>query len=319
MKEVSEAREVLNAVVQNIEKAIIGKRRTAELVVMAMSCGGHVLIEDIPGVGKTSLVSALARSVDCSFRRIQFTPDILPSDVTGFSLYNPKAEDFEFHPGAVMSNFVLADEINRTSPKTQASLLEVMEENQVTVDLHTYTPPQPFMVLATQNPTEYLGTYPLPESEIDRFIIKVSLGYPEPEEEIQILNVSQKGAASNLSPVATGEDILNIREITSKIYVDESVRKYIIDIVGSTRSHIDLALGASPRGSISLFRMAQSRAVYCGRDFVLPDDIKFLAPFVLGHRLVLSKRARIEAKSAQDIMTNIIKAVRAPSVTAQPI
>jgi MoxR-like ATPase len=319
MDDVEPSRMVLETVVNNIENAIVGKRRTVELVVLAMASGGHVLIEDIPGVGKTSLVWALAQSVDCSFSRIQFTPDILPSDVTGFSIYNPKTGEFDFRPGAVMSNFVLADEINRTSPKTQASLLEIMEENQVTVDLHTYTPPQPFMVLATQNPNEYLGTYPLPESEIDRFLIKVSLGYPDPDDEMRILSAGNHGAAAKLSPVADASDILAAREASGGVFVEKCVRKYIVDIVNATRKHPDITLGASPRGSISLYRMAQSRALYCGRNFVIPDDVKFLAPYVLCHRLILGREAKIAGKSPEDIIEGILNTVCAPAVKSRPV
>lgn len=309
----------LEGIVDNIEKVIVGKRNTIELVVLAMSCGGHVLIEDIPGVGKTSLVCALARSVDCTFKRIQFTPDILPSDITGFSLYNPKTGDFDFRPGAVMSNFVLADEINRTSPKTQASLLEIMEENQVTVDLKTYTPPQPFMVLATQNPIEYLGTYPLPEAEIDRFLIKVSLGYPTPDEEMQILNIGKRSMAEQLSPVADAKTILEIREAVSEVFVHDCIRKYIVDIVSSTRNNPELALGASPRGSIALFRMAQARALYCGRDYVIPDDVKYLAPYVLCHRLILARKTKLEGRTSKSILDGILKSVNTPSVKPQRV
>jgi MoxR-like ATPase len=319
MRDVEEAQKILENIVENIGRAIMGKRKIVEIIVLAMASGGHVLIEDIPGVGKTSLVSALARSVDCSFKRIQFTPDILPSDITGFSIYNPKTGDFDFRPGAVMSNFVLADEINRTSPKTQASLLEIMEENQVTVDSRTYPIAQPFMVLATQNPVEYLGTYPLPESEIDRFIVKVSLGYPDFDEEMKILSVGRKGAAADLHPVADASDIVAIREAVGSIYVDDCVKKYMLDIVTATRKNPDVALGASPRGSISLYRICQARALYLGRDFVIPDDVKLLAPYVLSHRLILSREAKIAKISANEIIARIIGAVRAPSVKSQPV
>ncbi|HEX2938167.1 MAG TPA: MoxR family ATPase [Ruminiclostridium sp.] len=312
MSDFDHAAKVLEDITANIEKSILGKRNTIELVVQAMACSGHVLIEDIPGVGKTSLVSALARSVDCSFKRIQFTPDILPSDVTGFSLFNPKTGDFEYRPGAVMSNFVLADEINRTSPKTQSSLLEVMEENQVTVDLNTYIPPQPFMVLATQNPAEYLGTYPLPESQIDRFIVKLSLGYPSPEEEAQILGNSHTDVMQ-LSPVTDADGVIEAKTAAQNIYVENCIRKYIVDIVNATRRSSQTALGASPRGSIALFKMSQARAMYNGREYVLPDDVKFLAPYVLGHRLVLARDAKLSGKKTEDIIAEILDTVKAPS------
>ncbi len=319
MQEVEQARAVLTRIVENVGGAIIGKQQAVEIIVFAMASGGHVLIEDVPGVGKTSLVSALARSVDGTFRRIQFTPDILPSDVTGFSLFNPKTGEFEFRPGAVMSNFVLADEINRTSPKTQASLLEIMEENQVTVDLHTYPLPQPFMVLATQNPVEYLGTYPLPEAEIDRFSVRVSLGYPEPEDEMRVLSVGPEGAAAPLSPVACAQDILAARVAAAAVTVDESVRRYIVELTTATRRSPDILLGASPRGSIALYRLSQACALYYGRDYVLPDDVKYLAPYALAHRLILSRAAKLAHRSAQEVLHGLIGSVRAPLIKKQPV
>lgn len=319
MRDVEEAQKILKKIVENIDSAIYGKRQAVEIIVLAMASGGHVLIEDIPGVGKTSLVSALARSVDCSFKRIQFTPDILPSDITGFSVYNPKTGDFDFRPGAVMCNFVLADEINRTSPKTQASLLEIMEESQVTVDSHTYAIKQPFMVLATQNPVEYLGTYPLPESEIDRFLVRVSLGYPDFSEEMKILSIGQKGTTADLQAVADASDIVAIREASGSIYVDDCIKKYMLDIVSATRKSPDIALGASPRGSISLYRICQANALYRRRDFVIPDDVKLLAPFVLSHRLILSREAKIAKKTSNEIIGKIIGAVHAPSFKAQSV
>ena len=302
---------VLIAIVENIEKVIIGKRWPIELVVTAMAGGGHVLIEDIPGVGKTSLVHALARSVSCGFRRIQFTPDTMPTDITGFSVYNPKTEEFEFRPGAVMSNFILADEINRATPKTQASLLEIMEENQVTVDTRTYRLDQPFMVLATQNPIEYLGTYPLPEAQIDRFSLKISMGYPGRDEEVRIISMDNAGRES-LGPVATGQDILDVRQAAEQVFVDPSVRQYIVDITSATRSHPDVQLGASPRGSIALYRLSQAFALLRGRRYVIPDDVKQLAPYVLAHRLILRNEARIARKSAADIVGGILEATAVP-------
>lgn len=319
MNDMQQARSVLTGIVQNINKAIIGKQRVVELIVLALAGGGHVLIEDIPGVGKTSLAFSLARSVDCGFKRIQFTPDILPSDITGFSMYNPRSGDFEFRPGAVISNFVLADEINRTSPKTQASLLEIMEEGSVTVDGKTYTLPQPFMVLATQNPIEYQGTYPLPEAEIDRFIIRVSLGYPEPKDELLILDNAHSNAAAALEPVADAQEVLNARLAVNGIYVSESVREYILAVVGATRRNSDITLGASPRASISLFRMAQAFALYNGRDYALPDDVKYLAPYVLCHRLLLSREAKLTGKNVEQIIGEILDATPAPSLRARQV
>lgn len=302
---------LLKKIVENIGTVIIGKRNTVELVVLSMVSGGHVLIEDIPGVGKTSLVSALSRSVDCSFNRIQFTPDVVPSDITGFSIYNQKSGEFEFRPGAAMSNFVLVDEINRASAKAQSSLLEVMEEKQVTVDLKTYSLEEPFMVLATQNPIDSLGTYPLPEAQIDRFQVKVSLGYPGMDEEMRIISMTNK-EKKYLSSVATTEDIIKIKKMSESIYVDESVSRYIISIVTASRNHPDIQLGSSPRGSISLYRMGQAFALYKGRDYVIPDDIKYLAPYVLPHRFILSHEAKANRKSRNDIMREIMENTKIP-------
>lgn len=302
---------VLNRVVANIEKVIVGKHRQVELVVAAMAGSGHVLIEDIPGVGKTSLVYALAKSVSCGFRRIQFTPDTMPSDVTGFSVYNPKAGEFVFQPGAVMSHFILADEINRATPKTQASLLEIMEENQVTVDSHTYRMEQPFMVLATQNPVEYLGTYPLPEAQIDRFSLRIAMGYPGREEEMRILAMGDT-ARRAIEPVAGQEDILAVRRAATQVRVADTVRGYMVDVASATRTHPDVELGASPRGSIALYRMSQGYALLRGRDYVTPDDVKFLAPFVLAHRLILRSDARIAGRTAESAVSDVLAKVPVP-------
>mgnify|MGYP000851680311 FL=1 len=316
MDDIRQARKVLTDVVENVGKAIIGKRRTIELVVLAMASGGHVLIEDIPGVGKTSLACALARSVDCEFKRIQFTPDILPSDITGFSIYNSGTGKFEYRPGPVMSNFVLADEINRTSPKTQASLLEIMEEGNVTVDGVSHPLPQPFMILATQNPIEYQGTYPLPEAEIDRFTIRVSLGYPETEDELWILYNSHCNQAANLSAVASAGDVLMVRKKVLSVHVSEEVGRYILAVVGATRTGGEFALGASPRASIMLFQMSQALALYRGREFVIPDDVKFLAPFVLCHRLLPSRGTKASGGKVSEIVNGILASTPAPSLRA---
>lgn len=313
MGSLQESRQVLHNIVENIGKVIIGKRHTVEKIVFAMACGGHVLIEDVPGVGKTSLACALARSVDCEFRRIQFTPDILPSDVTGFSIYNKATGKFEFRPGPVMSNFVLADEINRTSPKTQASLLETMEEKCVTVDGRSYHLPQPFMVLATQNPVEYQGTFPLPEAELDRFAICVSLGYPSEEDELRIICGAQVRNNEKLLPVAEADDILLVQRQVSKIHVEREVAMYILAIVTATRNNPEIALGASPRASIMLYRMSQARALYMGREYVMPDDVKALAPCVLEHRLILSREAKISGRKITEIFGGIMKRAQAPS------
>lgn len=306
---------ILERIVDNVENVIIGKRETVELVVISLACNGHVLIEDIPGVGKTSLVSALAKSINSSFKRIQFTPDILPSDITGFTMFNQKTREFEYRHGSIMSQIILADEINRTSPKTQASLLEVMEENQVTVDGTTYKVPKPFMVLATQNPIEYLGTYPLPEAQLDRFFMKISIGYPKNEDESRILaNLQYENPLNNLSFVADSSDIIWVQEEIKKIHLDESLRNYIVAIVEKTRNHPDVVIGSSIRGSISLFRAAQAWAFYNSRNYVIPDDIiKMMVP-VLSHRLVLSQGAKLKKIGTEDILKDIVQSVRVPMV-----
>lgn len=306
---------ILERIVDNVENVIIGKRETVELVVISLACNGHVLIEDIPGVGKTSLVSALAKSINASFKRIQFTPDILPSDITGFTMFNQKTREFEYRHGSIMSQIILADEINRTSPKTQASLLEVMEENQVTVDGTTYKVPKPFMVLATQNPIEYLGTYPLPEAQLDRFLMKISIGYPKNEDESRILaNLQYENPLNNLSFVADSSDIIWVQEEIKKIHLDESLRNYIVAIVEKTRNHPDVVIGSSIRGSISLFRAAQAWAFYNSRNYVIPDDIiKMMVP-VLSHRLVLSQGAKLKKIGPEDILKDIVQSLRVPMV-----
>jgi MoxR-like ATPase len=311
----AEAVRLMKAIAYNVERVIIGKRFAIELVINALSCRGHVLIEDVPGVGKTSLVSALAKSVDCTFKRIQFTPDIMPSDITGFSTFSLKTSDFEYKPGAVMSQFILADEINRTSPKTQSSLLEVMEENQVTVDGITYKVPKPFMVLATQNPVEYLGTYPLPEAQLDRFFMKVSLGYPNPAEESRMLARFKSGSPlADLTPVADGKAIESIQALTESVYVDRELQSYIVDIVRNTRQQEEVVLGASPRASLYLFRSSQAWALYQGRDFVVPDDITLMAPHVLGHRIMMRQEARMKKITPKDIIERALSSVSAPAL-----
>ena len=304
---------VLQNIMNNIELAIIGKHWQVELIVLCMASSGHVLIEDVPGVGKTSLVQALAKSVSCSFQRIQFTSDTLPSDITGYSIYNPKTNDFEFRRGAIFSNFILADEINRTTSKTQASLLEIMEEGQVTVDSNTYKLQQPFMVLATQNSAEFVGTYPLPEAEIDRFLIRVSLGYPNKNDEVKVIETNLQGKSEKLKPVASPEDIMEIKRAVSKIYVSEGIERYIVSISDATRSNPDVTLGISPRGSVALARMCQAYAFYSGRDYVIPDDVKLLAPYVLSHRLVMTHEAQINRKRPEDIIAGVLRAEPIPT------
>jgi len=306
---------ILKNIIDNVENVIVGKRSAVELAAIALICGGHVLIEDVPGVGKTSLVSALAKSINASFRRIQFTPDILPSDITGFSIYNQKTGDFEYRPGAVMSQIILADEINRTSPKTQASLLEVMEEYQVTVDGVTYKVPRPFMVLATQNPVEYLGTYPLPEAQIDRFFMKISIGYPTAGEESYILSRFQlSNPLEKLMPVAESSDIISLQEEIKNIHVDKSLSNYIVEIVGQTRRHPDVTLGSSPRGSLALFRASQAWAFYNGRDYVIPDDIKKMVIPVLSHRIMLKQEAKLKKIDPVEILNLIVSRISVPVV-----
>ncbi len=304
---------VLKRVIDNVEKVMVGKKNCIELALISLVCRGHILIEDVPGVGKTSLVASIAKSLNASFKRIQFTPDILPSDITGFSIFNQKTYEFEYRPGAIMSQIVLADEINRTSPKTQASLLEVMEEGQVTVDGNTYMLPKPFMVLATQNPIEYLGTFPLPEAQIDRFFMKISINYPLPGEESYMLSRFQhSNPLDELGPVADSSEITQLQQKVKDIHVDRSLNNYIVDIVTETRRHSDISLGASPRGSMSLFRAAQAWALYNERDYVIPDDVKKMIIPVLSHRIILKQEARLKKVTAGDILLSIEDRVRVP-------
>lgn len=307
-------RDVLSKIIGNVGQVVIGNRRPAELALLSLLCGGHILIEDVPGVGKTKLVSALARSVACTCRRIQFTPDILPSDVTGFSLYNQKTGEFEFRPGVVFSSFLLADEINRASPKAQSALLEVMQENQVTVDGETYRVPNPFIVMATQNPTEYLGTYPLPEAQMDRFLMRFSLGYPSKEDEQKILNhYKEQDPLDTLLPVATAQDIAALQKEVRLVYVDNCLYEYIVALVQATRTHDAVELGASPRGSLALFHAAQALALYQGRDFVTPDDIKPLCVPVLAHRLTLKQEAKMRQIKQDHVIWDIIQKTTVPT------
>ncbi len=299
-------------IMANIESAIIGKHDTAELVLLCLIAGGHVLIEDVPGVGKTSLASAVAKSVDCGFKRIQFTPDLMPSDVTGFSIYNQKTGEFEFRKGAVMSNLVLADEINRASAKTQASLLEAMEEKQVTVDGTTYHLEQPFMVIATQNSVESFGTYPLPEAQVDRFFMKLSMGYPSVEDELHVVVMGDR-VKRELKPVISKSDILSLRKKAEGVRIEEQLARYIVEIVAATRTSADTALGSSPRGSISLYRASQVYALMKGRNYVIPDDIKYLAPFILAHRLTLSHEAKISGRTEADVIASVLQSIIVPA------
>jgi len=302
-------------IIANVEKVIVGKQYAVSLVMATLACRGHVLIEDVPGVGKTSLVAALARSVSGSYKRIQFTPDIMPSDITGYSAFSPKTGEFEYRPGAVMSQFVLADEINRTSPKTQSSLLEVMEENQVTVDGQTRPVPSPFMVLATQNPVDYLGTFALPEAQLDRFFMKITLGYPDETAESKMLDRFRgKNPMDELTAVAEGADILNIQELTEKIHVDADINKFILTVTRHTREDKDVQLGASPRASICLYKAAQAWALYNERDYVVPDDVAQMAPHVLSHRILMKQEASIRKIDVNDVLNKALYLAAAGTV-----
>ncbi|WEG12409.1 MoxR family ATPase [Pullulanibacillus sp. KACC 23026] len=304
----------INQVIENIEKVIIGKREPALLSLVALFAEGHVLLEDVPGVGKTMLVRALAKSLGTEFKRIQFTPDLLPSDLTGMSIYNQKDQIFEFRSGPLMGNVVLADEINRTSPKTQAALLEGMEEGSVTVDGQTRMLPRPFFVMATQNPIEYEGTFPLPEAQLDRFLLKLKMGYPSQSEEMEVLNRLGAGhPIHELESVMTAEEVIQLQTQTRAVYVDESVKKYIVDIINRTRHHHDVYLGVSPRGSLALLKASQALAMIYDRDFVVPDDVKFLAPFVLGHRMILKPDARYTGTEVSDVIGSILKGTTVPA------
>jgi MoxR-like ATPase len=313
----TESKSIAERIVENVKKVIVGKESTVRLGVIALMCRGHVLVEDVPGVGKTMLAKSLARSTGCSFSRIQFTPDLLPSDVTGTLIYNQKTFEFEFRQGPIHAQVVLADEINRATPKTQSALLEAMEEDQVTVDGVTHPLPTPFMVIATQNPIEYEGTFPLPEAQLDRFLLRIRLGYPTFEEEISIIESQQLSHPfDSLEPVATPAEVMAIREEARKIYVDPLVKQYIVSLAESTREHRDVALGASPRASLALQRTGQALALLQGRDYVLPDDIKELAEPVIAHRLVLTAAARMQGIDGPRVVQQLTDAVEVPGAIA---
>jgi MoxR-like ATPase len=300
-------------VIPNIEKVIVGKRNSVELAVIGLLCQGHLLIEDVPGVGKTIMARSMARSLGCTFNRIQFTPDMLPSDVTGVSIFNQVSREFEFRPGPIITQIVLSDEINRATPKTQAALLEAMEERQVTVDGTTHILPRPFMVLATQNPIEYEGTFPLPEAQLDRFLMRIRLGYPAQEEEVDILGRQQfRHPFETLEQVVSLEELLQAQDEVKSIYVSLAVKRYIVEVVRQTRQHGEVYLGASPRGSLALYRTGQARAAIQGRDFVLPDDIKVLALPALSHRVILGPAARLRDLNAEQIIQEVLVKVPVP-------
>ncbi|MFU0781923.1 MoxR family ATPase [Thermoanaerobacterium thermosaccharolyticum] len=307
--------ETIVKIIDNISKVIIGKTEEVKLVLVALLSGGHVLIEDVPGVGKTSLVKALAKSINADFKRIQFTPDLLPSDVIGVSIYNPEKGVFEFKQGPIMSQILLADEINRTSPKTQSSLLEAMEERQVTVDGKTYMLPRPFMVIATQNPIEYDGTFRLPEAQLDRFMIKVNLGYPDIKHEIEMLKRFEAlDPLEDLKPVVSIMEILKMQNEVKSVYVDDSILDYIITIVNNTRNLSTVLLGASPRAAINLMKASQAKAFIEGRNYVLPDDVKYLSVPVLSHRIILRNEARFNNLDERSVIKDILNATKVPVV-----
>jgi MoxR-like ATPase len=309
----SDISEFCDRVIENLEKVIVGKRQSVELIVIGLLCQGHVLIEDVPGVGKTMLARSLARSLDCTFNRIQFTPDMLPSDVTGVSIFNQQKNKFEFRPGPIIGQIVLADEINRATPKTQAALLEAMEERQVTVDGATHPLPKPFMVLATQNPIEYEGTFPLPEAQLDRFLLRLRLGYPSALHEVRILDEQQlRHPIESIKAVVKIEEILQAVEDVKHIYVSQAIKRYIVELTTNTRQSADVYLGASPRGSLALSRAGQARAALLGRDHVLPDDIQFLAVPVLGHRIIVSPAARLRDLGSDKIVQEIVHSTPVP-------
>jgi MoxR-like ATPase len=313
LENLDETRLKVQQIIENIQNVIIGKNSAVELAVVTLICQGHALIEDVPGVGKTMLARSLSKSIGCEFSRIQFTPDLLPSDITGVSIYNQQTGEFQYKPGPVVSQIVLADEINRATPKTQSALLEAMDEKQVTVEGKTYKLPRPFIVMATQNPIEFEGTFPLPEAQLDRFFLKISLGYPSKQEEIQIVeNQKQLHPIENLQEVASDAEINEIQESIKEIYIDERLKEYIVEAVEMTRTHDDVALGSSPRGSIAMFNGTKALAFIRGRDFVLPDDIKELANPILGHRIVVSSPARMRGVQSNDIIDSILSQISVP-------
>jgi MoxR-like ATPase len=297
-------------VVANVERVIVGKHHEVQLALVALLCRGHLLIEDVPGTGKTVLAKAIARSLGCSFRRIQFTPDLLPSDVTGLSIYNQKTQEFEFRPGPIMSQVVLSDEINRATPKTQSALLECMEERQATIDGISHPMPDPFLVIATQNPIEYEGTFALPEAQLDRFMLRLRLGYPTPTEEIVILDEQKRThPLDDLGEVLSVAELREMHRAVREIYVDASVSEYIVRLVTATRTHPDVYLGASPRGSIALYRSGQARAALLGRDYVIPDDVKALAGPALAHRLIIKTSSSIREVDSETVVRELLETV----------
>ena len=305
--------EIAERVTNSVGQVILGKANEIRLTTLGLLCRGHILLEDIPGVGKTMLAKSLARAVGCSFNRIQFTPDMLPSDITGVSIYNPKSREFEFRPGPIMAQIVLADEINRATPKTQSALLEAMEEGQMTVDGVTYRLSNPFLIMATQNPIEYEGTFPLPEAQLDRFLVRIQMGYPQPADELRILSSQQyQHPIQNLQQVVSLKELLAAQQQIKDVYVANEVQQYIINLITASRRHADVYLGSSPRGSLALFRTAQARAAMTGRDFVIPDDVKALAEVTLAHRIIVGPAARIKNITSRTIVQDILQNTPVP-------
>ena len=314
--EIAAVQSKTQAILDNVERVIIGKRDVIELAVIALISKGHLLIEDAPGVGKTMLARSLAKSIECSFKRIQFTPDMLPSDIAGVSIYNQKTCNFEYRPGPITAQIVLADEINRATPKVQSALLECMEEGQITVDGITHKMPVPFHVLATENPIEFEGTFPLPETQLDRFAMRINVGYPAQNDEIKIIDSQQHiHPIENLLPVVSTAEYLQLQEAVKDIYVDDLIKQYIVALTGATRQHPSIFLGASPRGSLALYRASQARALIHNRDYVLPDDIKMLAGPVLAHRIILRTTDASQKSSGQDVITQILNAIPVPGTS----
>jgi len=313
MQSIQDLAASVQRVINNVEKVIVGKAESVAFSLIAVICNGHILIEDVPGVGKTVLTKAIARSIGCSFKRIQFTPDLLPSDVTGVSIYNQKTDNFEFRPGPIMSQIVLADEINRATPKTQSALLEAMEETQITIDGVTYRLPEPFMVMATQNPIEYEGTFPLPEAQLDRFMMNITLGYPKVSDEMNILDTHQfHHPLDDLEQIMVAEDLVVIQKQIRSIHVDSSIREYIVAIANATRNHNNIYLGSSPRGSLALYRASQALAAIRGRGYVIPDDVKLLTKPTLAHRIIVTPAARVRAITSTAVLEEILQSVPVP-------
>ena len=316
MKETQSATSIAREIVDNVSKVIVGKQPVIERALAAVIAQGHILIEDVPGVGKTMLAKSISSSIGCSFKRIQFTPDLLPSDIVGISIYNQSTGEFQFRPGPVMAQIVLVDEINRATPKTQSALLEAMEELQVSVDGVTRPLEQPFIVMATQNPIEYEGTFPLPEAQLDRFLMRISLGYPSFMDELSVIKQQEKThPIDELEAVASPEDVIKLQEAAKNVYVDTAVREYIVGLIEATRNHEDVSLGASPRASLGMFRAVRGMAILRDRDYAIPDDVKELAYAVLAHRLILSPAARMRGLHTGQVIDGLLETVAVPGVS----